>query len=266
MSVQPGRASINGLDMYYEVHGTGEPLVMLHGAILPDLGPSVAALAKDRMVITPHLQGRGHTPDIDRPFSYEGMADDVAALLGHLGLPRAIILGQSMGAGVALRLGIRHPGLVDRLILVSTVVASSGWHQKVQQDLVEMGTGAAKFAAEISKSDLGRRYPQVDWESLFRKTSEFQQKPCDLTEEVRSLAIDILLVFADEDAISPDHIVQFWDALGGGKGEAGLNGPQRTRSQLAIMPNTNHSTVASSPLFVDVVTGFLRKGACSRRG
>jgi pimeloyl-ACP methyl ester carboxylesterase len=208
-------------------------------------------------VITPHLQGRGHTPDIDRPFSYEAMADDVAALLGHLGLSRATVLGQSMGAGVALRVGIQHPGLVDRLILVSTVMASSGWHQKVQQDLVEMGTGAAKFAAEVSKSDLAHRYPEVDWESLFRKTSEFQQKPYDLTDQVRSLSIDTLLVFADEDAISPDHIVRFWKALGGGKGEAGLNGPQRARSQLAIMPNTNHSTVAGCPIFVDTVRNFM---------
>jgi pimeloyl-ACP methyl ester carboxylesterase len=92
-AVRSNRAAINGLDMYYEVRGSGEPLVMLHGAILVDLGPSVEALAHDRMVITPHLQGRGHTRDIDRPFTYEAMADDVAALLGHLGLSQATILG-----------------------------------------------------------------------------------------------------------------------------------------------------------------------------
>src|SRR5262245_40406739 len=255
--VHSNRVRINGLDMYYEVQGAGEPLVMLHGAILVDLGPSVASLAQDRLVITPHLQGRGHTPDIDRPFSYEVMADDVAVLLKHLGLSRASVLGQSMGAGVALRIGIHHPRLVDKLVLVSTTMASSGWHAKVQEELMEMGTNAAKYAAEISRSDLDRRYPEVDWETLFRKTSEFQQIQYNLTKQVRSLAADVLLVFADEDAVTLDHIVQFWKALGGGRGEAGLNGPRRTRSQLAIMANANHSTAANSPVFVDVVRRFL---------
>jgi len=246
------------MDMYYEVRGTGDPVVMLHGAILPDVGPAAEALAQDHMVIVPHLQGRGHTRDIDRPFTYEAMADDVAALLAQIGIQRATFLGQSMGAGVALRVGLRHRRLVDRLILVSTVMASSGWHRKVQQELVEMGTGAAKFAAEVAKSDIGRAYPEVDWESLFRKTSEFQQQPYDLTDEVRSLAIKMLLVFADEDAITPSHIVEFWKALGGGKGEAGLNGAQRSASSLAIMANANHSTAASAPGFTDTVRTFLK--------
>ena len=256
--VQAHRASVNGLDTYYEVQGSGKPLVMLHGAILVDLGPSVAALARDHTVITPHLQGRGHTRDIDRPFSYEAMADDVAALLEHLELSRAAILGQSMGAGVALRIAIRYPRLVDRLVLVSTVMASSGWHPKVQRQLAEMGANAAKSSVEVVNSGLGQLYPEVDWESLFRKTSQFQQERYDLTEQVRSLAVDALLVFADEDAITPDHIVQFWKELGGGKGEAGLDGTQRTRSQLAIMANTNHSTAANSPVFVEVVKRFMR--------
>jgi pimeloyl-ACP methyl ester carboxylesterase len=231
---------------------------MLHGAILPEVGPAAEALAQDHMVIVPHLQGRGHTRDIDRPFTYEAMADDVAALLAQIGIQRATFLGQSMGAGVALRVGLRHRRLVDRLILVSTVMASSGWHRKVQQELVEMGTGAAKFAVEVAKSDIGRAYPEVDWESLFRKTSEFQQQPYDLTDEVRSLAIKMLLVFADEDAITPSHIVEFWKALGGGKGEAGLNGAQRSASSLAIMANANHSTAASAPGFTDTVRTFLK--------
>lgn len=256
-SMQAHRAQINGLDMYYEVRGSGEPLVMLHGAILPDVGPSADALAQDFMVIAPHLQGRGHTRDINRPFTYEAMADDVAALLAHIAVSKARILGQSMGGGVALRIGLRHPQLVDRLVLVSTVMASSGWNPKVQQELIEMGSGAAKSAAEVAKSDVGRAYPEVDWESLLRKTSEFQQQPYDLTEDVRSLGIKTLLVFADEDAITPDHIVEFWKTLGGGKGEAGLNGPQRSASSLAIMANTNHSTAASSPAFVDTVGSFL---------
>jgi pimeloyl-ACP methyl ester carboxylesterase len=256
--VQSHRAAINGLDMYYEVHGSGEPLIMLHGAILVDLGPSVEALAQGRMVITPHLQGRGHTRDIDRAFTYEAMADDVVALLAHLGIARASILGQSMGAGVALRIGLRHSERVDRLILVSTAMASSGWQPKVQRELAEWETKAADLATEVRKSGLGRSYPEVDWESLFRKTGQFQQQSYDLTAKVGSLAIETLAVFADEDAITPDHIVRFWKALGGGKGEAGLDGTQRTRSRLAIMANTNHSTTTNSPVFVETVDNFLQ--------
>ena len=136
-AVHAHRAAINGMDMYYEVRGSGTPLLALHGAILPDVAWA-EALARDHTVIAPHLQGRGHTRDIDRPFTYEAMADDVAALLAHLGVQRATILGQSMGAGVALRVALRHRQLVDRLILVSTVMASAGWHPKVQQELVAM--------------------------------------------------------------------------------------------------------------------------------
>lgn len=211
------------------------------------------------MVITPHLQGTWHTRDIHRPFAYETMTDDLAALLAHLKVEKASILGQSMGAGVALRMGLRHPNVVDRLVLVSTTAASSGWHPKVQQELVEMGRDAAKFAAEVAKSDAGRAYPEVNWETLFRKTREFQQRPYDITGQVRELVPKTLLIFADEDAITPRHIVEFWEALGGGAGQAGLNGDQRSQSSFAIMPGSNHSTATHSPTFVQTVRDFLKR-------
>jgi pimeloyl-ACP methyl ester carboxylesterase len=253
------RARVGALDTYYEVRGSGSPLIMLHGAILVDLGPSVDHLARGRQVITPHLQGRGHTSDIDRPFSYEAMADDVAGLMQHAGIRKADILGQSMGAGVALRLALRHPESVGRLVLISTAMKSDGWQPKVLEELVEMETKADALAADVVKSDLSHSYPEVDWATLFRKTGAFQQRPYDLTEQVRTLAAQSLLVFADEDAVRPDHVIRFWEALGGGRGEAGLNGPQRTQSQLAVLPNSNHSTVASHPLLAETVANFLQR-------
>src|SRR5512139_364679 len=127
-------ANVNGLTMYYEIHGEGQPLILLHGGlggvsmferILPDL-------AQTRQVIAVELQGHGHTADIDRPLSFESMADDVAALLEHLELPSADILGYSLGGGVALRTIIRHPELVRKLVAVSTPCKSDGWYAEVR--------------------------------------------------------------------------------------------------------------------------------------
>jgi pimeloyl-ACP methyl ester carboxylesterase len=259
------RVSINGLDMYYEVRGQGEPLIMLHGAILVDLAPSIDILAEQFMVITPHLQGRGHTPDIDRPFSYEAMADDVAGLMRHMRISKADIFGQSMGAGVALRVAFRHRAAVERLVLVSTAMSVEGWHPKVRQELAEMEAKAKFFASEIAQSGLASKFPETDWERLFRKTGQFQQKPYDVTEQVGLLDVQTQLVFGDEDAIKPDHMIAFWKALGGGKGEAGLAGPERTNSRLAVIANTNHSTVLQDTAFVQTVSKFLQSAGAGRR-
>lgn len=255
--VTHARAHLNGLDLYYETRGTGTPVVVLHGAILVDLGPVADALAADHLVIAPHLQGRGHTPDIERPFDYESMADSVVALLEHLGVQSADIVGQSMGAGVALRVALRHPERVDRLVLVSTTMTSTGWHAKVRAELAEMQTDAEAVAGQVRESGLDEQYPEVDWVQLFRKTGQFQQRDYDLTADVRGLGMPALLVFADEDAVTPAHILQFWEALGGGRGEGGLAGTERSTSQLAIVPGTNHSTVGQSAVFVDAVIDYL---------
>ena len=130
-------AEVNGLRMYYEVHGEGEPLLLLHGAymIVDDMGPILTGLAESRRVIVPELQGHGRTADVeDRPITYEGMADDVAALIRHLGLEQPDVFGYSMGAGVGLQLAIRHPGLVRRLAAVSVSYTSDG----MQPELHEM--------------------------------------------------------------------------------------------------------------------------------
>src|SRR4051812_28521745 len=114
-----GYAQLGELRMYYEVHGEGRPLVLLHGAYFTvDLmGPIVGALAKTRQVIAPEQQAHGRTADIDRPITYEQMADDTAALIEHLRLGQADVLGYSMGGGTALQLAIRHPQLVRRLVV-----------------------------------------------------------------------------------------------------------------------------------------------------
>jgi pimeloyl-ACP methyl ester carboxylesterase len=120
-SIETGFAPVNGLELYYEVRGEGEPLVLLHGGVVGIImfGPNLEALSRDRKLIAVELQGHGRTPDIDRPLSYEAMADDVAALMRHLDIPRADVMGLSLGAGVALQTAFRHPELVRKLVVVA---------------------------------------------------------------------------------------------------------------------------------------------------
>jgi pimeloyl-ACP methyl ester carboxylesterase len=128
MTSEAGYAPINGLEMYYEIDGAGEPLVVLPGAYMTVelMGDLVPALAKSRRVIAVEFQGHGHTADIDRPFSYEQFADDTAALLERLGITRADVYGYSLGGAVALQLGLRHPQHVRKLALASASYSSDG--------------------------------------------------------------------------------------------------------------------------------------------
>src|SRR5262245_26490937 len=133
MTHDTGYASLNGLELYYEVHGAGEPLVVLPGAYMSVelLGDLIPALAESHQVIGVEFQGHGHTADIDRPFSYEQFADDTAALLQHVGIERADVYGYSLGGGVALQLGLRHPGRVRKLVIASASSSSDGLYPEV---------------------------------------------------------------------------------------------------------------------------------------
>src|SRR4051812_27036870 len=125
-------ADVNGQHIYYSVHGAGRPLILLHGGINPDcFGSNLAELARGRQVITPHLQAHGRTPDTDRPLRPESLGDDVAALIRHLGLGSADVMGYSLGSSVALQVGIRHPGAVDRLVLVAARMRQDGAYPEV---------------------------------------------------------------------------------------------------------------------------------------
>lgn len=133
--------NVNNLNMYYELHGTGRPLILLHGGVGASemFGPILPDLAENRQVIAVHLQAHGRTADIDRPLSFELMADDIAALVKHLGSEKADIMGYSLGAGVAMQTAIRHPDLVRKLVVVSAPVKRDGWYPEVLEDMAQMG-------------------------------------------------------------------------------------------------------------------------------
>ncbi len=232
-------AEVNGLRMYYEIHGTGEPLVLLHGAYMTigAMGPIVPGLAETRQVIAVELQAHGHTADIDRPITYEQMADDTAALLRHLGTGQADIFGFSMGGGVALQLSIRHPGLVRKLVVASASYTSDGMqpelHEMIPGITLEMFAGSPIEAAYLEVAPNPGDFPR-----LVEKLKRLDMTPFDWSaEDVRGIEAPTLIVVGDADAIRLEHAVETFRLVGGGiMGDlAGL-----PKSQLVVLPGTAH--------------------------
>jgi pimeloyl-ACP methyl ester carboxylesterase len=251
-------ADVNGQHLFYSVHGAGKPLILLHGGINPDsFGSNLAELAKGRQVIAPHLQAHGRTPDTDRPLRSETMGEDVAALIGHLNLGKADVMGYSLGAGVALQTAIRHPGVVDRLVLLSAAMRQDGFYPEGVAAFKQLEANAATFGPGVKASPLGQAYPNVDWTNLFRKVGHLTKRPFDWSADIAKLQARTLLVYADADAIRSEHMVEFWKALGGGQRDAGIDGSLRPANQLAIVPNTTHYTIPIDPMLPEIVERFL---------
>jgi pimeloyl-ACP methyl ester carboxylesterase len=251
-----GYASVNGLSLYYEIHGSGEPLILLHGGAVGIVmfGPNVAALAKNREVIAVELQGHGRTADINRPLSFEAMADDIAGLMKYLGIEKADVMGYSLGGGVALQTAFRHPESVRKLVVVSTPFKRDGWYPDVLVAMSQMGPSAGEM---MKQSPLNQVYPNVNWAVLFTKLGALLKKDYDWSKEVAALQLQTMIVFADADAVRPAHIVEFYGLLGGGQKDAGLDGSGRPADQLAILPGLTHYNISASPLLPTVVAPFL---------
>jgi pimeloyl-ACP methyl ester carboxylesterase len=253
-------ADVNGQHIFYSVHGAGKPLILLHGGIDPDsFGNNRARLAKRRQVIAVHLQAHGRTPDTDRPLRCETLADDVAALIGHLKLGKADVMGYSFGSDVALQTAIRHPSVVDRLVLVSGTMRKDGTYPEGVAAFDQLEANAAMLGDSVKASPLGQAYPDVDWTNLFRKVSELTKRDFDWSADVAKIQTRTLLVFADADSVRPEHMVEFWKALGGGRRDAGLDGSLRPANQLAIVPNATHYSMAVDPMLPEIVERFLGK-------
>jgi pimeloyl-ACP methyl ester carboxylesterase len=260
-----GHADVNGVSLYYEEHGAGEPLVLLHGGIGAGerFEAIMPALSAGRRVIAVDLQAHGGTADVDRPLHPELMADDVAALIEHLGLPRADVMGYSLGGLVALRTAIQHPQRVRRLVLVSIGFRRDGSHPEVVEG---MDRFAPEMADMLAQSPLYERYarlaPRVqDWPVLIAKTSEMLKVDYDWTAEVEGLQMPTMLVFADADSVRPAHIVEFYGLLGGGLRDANWDGSLRPTARLAILPGTTHYDIYASPALASAVTAFLEADA-----
>ena len=259
--VKTGYAPVNGLKLYYEIHGTGEPLILLHGGVgATDMFAEILpALSKARRVILVDLQAHGRTADIDRPLSQEAMADDIAALIKHLEMPRADVMGYSLGGGVALRTAIQHPDVVRKLVLLSTAFKRDGWYPEIRAGMAQMGPGAAEPMKQTPMYQLYARVAPrpADWPVLLTKLGDMMRKDYDWSREVAAIKAPTLLVFGDADAVSPAHAVQFFELLGGGQKDGGWDGSGVSKARLAILPGLTHYNVFSSPALPSAVTPFL---------
>ena len=254
-------AHVNGLEMYYEIHGTGEPLILLHGGVgaIEMFGEVLPLLAEGRQVIAADLQAHGRTADIDRPMSLEAMAGDVAALIGHLGFEKADVMGYSLGGGVAMQTAIRHPEVVRKVVLVSTPFKKDGWYPEVRAGMDQMGPEAAEpmKATPMYQLYAGIAPRPEDWPVLLTKLGELLARDYDLSEEVAAMEAPTMIVVGDADSIPPAHAVEFFGLLGGGKQDAGWDGSGMPASRLAILPGTTHYDIFSSPTLASAVAPFL---------
>jgi pimeloyl-ACP methyl ester carboxylesterase len=260
-NLKEGYVSVNGLDMYYEIHGAGQPLVLLHGAfsaIGTSFSEILPELAKSRQVIAFELQAHGHTADIDRPLSLEGMADDVAAAIKQLGMESADVLGYSMGAGVALRVAIRHPEVVRKLVFASGTYTLSGVHPGLMEGMANM-TPDMMFGSPWHDEYLKIAPHPENFATLFAKKTQMDQQTRDLpAESIRAIKAPTLLIIGDSDLVRPEHIVEMFRLLGGGIfGDTPAGLPD---SQLAVLPGTSHVSLASrTELLIPIINSFLDK-------
>lgn len=267
MSFRSGYAPVNGLEMYYEVHGAtnddAPPLVLLHGGfgstgMFADLIPE---LLRSRQVIAADMQAHGRTADIDRPLTMEAMGGDVAALVEHLGFGQVDVLGYSLGAGVGLQAAFQRPDLVRRLVVVSIPMRRGGWYPGVLATQDRFGPDAAEG---MKPSPMHRSYAQIaprpeEFPRLVTKMAHSMQQDYDWSDDVRRLPMPVLFVAADADGFPPTHAAEVFSLLGGGLRDPGWDGnPGRPASQLAILPGTSHYDVLDAPALPALVERFLQ--------
>jgi pimeloyl-ACP methyl ester carboxylesterase len=223
-------APVNGLKMYYEIYGSGQPLVLLHGGMttLDDFAFVLPTFAGTRQVIAFERQGHGHTADIDRPFSLEQWADDTAALLDHLNIEQADIFGYSTGGSVALSFALRHPQRVRKLILASTLFNNEGYYPGIME-------GLKRAKAENMPPILREMYTQVaphpqNWETLVEKSVQaaanfqgWQRK------DIRTISAPTLVMVGDRDIVRTEHAVDLYRLI--------------PNAALAVLPDTDHVSI-----------------------
>jgi pimeloyl-ACP methyl ester carboxylesterase len=242
---QTGYAPVNGLQMYYEIHGAGEPLILLHGAFgAIDLwGPILTALAEHHQVTAVEFQGHGHTADIiDRPLGYEQLADDVAALMEHLGIAQADIVGYSMGGTTGLQVAVRHPELVRKLVTVSPNYRSDGYYPELLAGLQQMTPEIFVDTPEEAAYLRHAPHPE-DFPVLVEKQKDLPQAFAFSEEDVAAIAAPTLVALGDSDVVRPEHAVALFRLLGGGV-PSDLTGSLPS-SQLAILPGTTHRSIVN---------------------
>ena len=254
---------VNGINLWVATHGSGSPLILLHGGLMSGetFGPVLPALAEHHQVIAVDLQGHGRTADIDRPIDVRLMADDIAALIDHLGLDRPDVVGYSLGGGVATMTAVKYPDKVGRLVSLSANIRRDAIYPEMLAQQGQVNAAAAEFLKGTPMYELYQRVAPrpEDFPRLLDKIGEAMSHDFDYTEEVRGLQVPTLIAAADADMAPPSHYVEVFALLDGGQRDGGWMGEGRPQGghALAIIPGTTHYDVGESPLFAAVVLSFL---------
>jgi pimeloyl-ACP methyl ester carboxylesterase len=256
-------AHVNGIELYYEIQGSGRPLILLHGGLMSSemFGPILPALTERHQVILVDLQGHGRTADIDRPLDVRLIADDIVALADHLGLDRPDVVGYSFGGGVALQVAIRHPEKVGRVVSASANIRRDAIYPEMLGQQAQVNAAAAEFMKETPMYEVYQRVAPrpEDFPRLLDKIGEAMAHDFDFTEDVRGLRVPTLIVAADADMAPPSHYVEVFELLDGGQRDGGWTGEGRPKGghALAILPGLTHYNLGDSPLFAAAALAFL---------
>jgi pimeloyl-ACP methyl ester carboxylesterase len=256
-------ADVNGLHLYYAVHGTGRPLILLHGGLGTGemFGPVLPLYAADHQVITVDLQGHGRTADIDRPLDVRLMADDIAALIRHLRLEKPDIVGYSLGGGVALFVASKYPELIGRAVVVSANVTSDAIPEEMRAQQRQLNAAAVD---SLRDTPMYQGYVAVaprpeDFGRLLDKVGSAITQPFDFSDVVRGLQVPTLIACADADMAPPRHYVEVFALLDGGLRDGGWMGEGRPKGghALAVIPGATHYDVFMSPVLAAAALQFI---------
>lgn len=253
-----GYAPVRGLDMYYEIHGSGEPVVLLHGAFMTitnNWDGWISELAKTRQVIAVEMQGHGRTADIPRDITYENLADDVAALLNYLEIPRADLIGYSMGGAVAMQCAIRHPDRVRKAVIISSTFRSDGMVAGALESISKLT--ADDFKGSPIETEYRKLSPTPDhFPNFVQRIVATASKGYDFgADKLKATTAPMFFIHGDADGVRLAHVAEMFRLKGGEI--HGDMGP-RSASRLAILPNTSHVTLMQRmPIIVPMVNDFL---------
>ncbi len=260
----PGHyAEVNGINLYYEIHGAGRPLILLHGGLGSGamFEPLLPELTKGHQVIAIDLQGHGRTADIDRPIDVRLMADDIAALIDHLKLDRPDLVGYSLGGGVAMQMAFKHPTKIRRLVAISANITRAAIPAEMLGQQGQVNAAAAEFMKETPMYQVYQRVAPrpEDFPRLLDKMGQSMASDFDFSDEVRSLQVPTLIIAADADMAPPSHYVEVFKLLDGGLRDGGWMGEGRPKGghALAILPGMTHYNILTSPLLATAILAFL---------
>ena len=256
-----GHAAVNGVNYYYAVYGKGEPLLLLHGGLgqIEMFGPNLAKLAQTRQVIGVDLHGHGRTALGKRDLSLADMGNDMAGVLKKLGYNQVDVLGYSMGGGVGFQLAIQHPQRVRRLVLASAGYAQDGFFPEMLPQQAAVGAAMAEHMKEtpmytsyVAIAPHPEQFPQ-----LLDKMGALMRKGFDYSADVKKLTMPVMLIFGDSDMYRLEHVVKFYQLLGGGLKDAGWQREHMSQNRLAIIPNVTHYEMGEAPELVATALPFL---------